>query len=198
VRFGKALFPKDLARRFAPSLPIWLFWRSWRSRSVMWQLFCSVVSRSTRTTADGMEFQPSVSFCRDVFRVPCVRARVEAPSSPKQQSERSMFSTVELLPSPPAMQSTAPGFLPNSFPYKSSVGMVMLQRTLSRSNLADLILSKSLHDISSTSMDVLSYNAGATSANPALPRLLHIKLRLCKLRFFRNALHSILASSRPR
>eukprot|EP00978_Attheya_sp_CCMP212_P034260 scaffold142663_cov69-Attheya_sp.AAC.2 len=47
-------------------------------------------------------------------------------------------------------------------------------------------------------MDVLRYNAGASSANPALPRSLLARSRLCKLGMLHNASRSSLASSWPR
>jgi hypothetical protein len=60
---------------------------------------------------DVMSFQPSMSLCSVVFREPRLCARVETPPSLKQQFERFIFSSIELLPSPLAMQSTAPGLL---------------------------------------------------------------------------------------
>jgi hypothetical protein len=89
--------------------------------------------------------------------------------------------SVELLLTPPIMQSTAPAVRPKEVPDKSREVMVLLWRIISRSDLADSISFKELSDISSTLMDVLRYNAGASSTNPTLPRVLPVKIRVCKL-----------------
>jgi hypothetical protein len=133
-----------------------------------------------------------------VFREPRFRARIERPPSPNLQRGRSIFNSVELLPNPSAVHSTAPVVHPNAFADKSRAVMVLLRRILSRRNSADSISIKLLREISSTLMDVLWYNAGAGSANAALPRVPFVRARLCKIGVLHNTTPSSLASSRPR
>jgi hypothetical protein len=98
-----------------------------------------------------------VSVCSVVFREPRVWARMETLSSIKPHQERSIFSSVELLPSPSAIHSTAQVVCPKIFPDKSRAVMILLLRRMSRINLADPIPINSLYDISSTLMVMLRY-----------------------------------------
>jgi hypothetical protein len=91
-------FPKTWLGKLLPRSQYKLYWRS---RSLMRLPFCAIVSRSTPTPVAVIEFIPGVSFYSVVFREPRVCARVETPPSPKEQCERSIVSSVELLPSPP-------------------------------------------------------------------------------------------------
>jgi hypothetical protein len=95
---------------------------------------------------------------------------MDTSSSPKSQRERSIFSSVKLLPNPPQYNQQRRSFAQNVFPDKSNYGNGLVATENVQKKFQRTPYCKIIHDMSSSLMDVLRYNMVQVPPTRRAPR----------------------------